>query len=159
MTGPRWLRFGTKALHEIAAIGYGGGLAACLVINRVANRASAAEFAAARRMFAAIAHYLLVPSMAVVVVSGLVALAATRAYQEAGWAWVKALLGLSVFEATLVIVGASGQQAELVAAFANPPALDALLRAERNSLWLLVAISAANVALAVWRPRLSVRIR
>lgn len=159
MTGRRWLRLGTKALHEIASIGFGGGLAACLVINLVADRASPAEFAAARHAFAAIAQYLLIPSMAVVVVSGLIALAATRSFQDAGWAWVKALLGLSVFEATLVIVGSSHKQAELAAAAADPAVLDALMRSERNTLWLLIALSVANVVLAVWRPRLTVKVR
>ncbi len=159
MSGPRWLRLGAKALHDIASIGFGGALAACLVINLVANRSSPVEFAAARNAFAAIAQYLLVPSMAVVVVSGLVALAATRAYLDAGWAWLKALLGLSVFEATLVIVGSSSKQAELVAAATDPTLLDALLRSERNTLWLLIVLSTANVVLAVWRPRLTVRVR
>jgi hypothetical protein len=158
MNGRRWWRLSLKALHEVAGIGYGGGLSACLVINLVANRASAAEFAAARHAFAAIAQYLLVPSMAVVVISGLIALASTRSYQDAGWAWVKALLGLSVFEATFVVVGSSGRQAELVAT-ADPAVLDALLRSERNTLWLLMALCVANVLLAVWRPRLTVQIR
>jgi hypothetical protein len=159
MNGPRWLRFGAKALHEVASIGFGGGLAACLVINLAANRASATEFAAARQVFAAIAQYLLVPSMGIVVVSGLISLAATRAYQESVWAWVKALLGLSVFEATLMLVGASHQQAELAAVATDPALLDALLRSERNTLGLLIALSVVNVVLAVWRPRLTVRVR
>jgi hypothetical protein len=159
MSGPRWLRLGAKALHEIASIGYGGGLAACLLINLMANRASPAEFAAARHAFAAIGKYLLIPSMAVVVVSGLVALAATRAYQDAGWAWVKALLGLTVFEATLMVVGSSSKQAELTAAATDATLLDALLRSERNTLWLLIVLSVVNVVLAVWRPRLTVKVR
>jgi hypothetical protein len=150
-----WLRLGAKTLHDMASIGFGGALAACLVINQVASRDTAAEFAAARLAYASIAQYLLVPSMFVVVVSGLIALAATQAYAAAGWAWVKALLGLSVFEATLVVVGSKERQAEIVAAFADPAALDTLLRSERNTLWLLIALSAANVVLAVWRPRLT----
>ena len=159
MSGRRWLRHGTKALHEIASIGFGGGLAACLVINLSADRASPAAFIAARHAYAAIAQYLLVPSMAVVVVSGLIALAATRAYIDAGWAWVKALLGLSVFEATLVIVGSGHKQVELAAAAADPALVDALLRSERNTLWLLIAVSVTNVVLAVWRPRLTWKVR
>jgi uncharacterized membrane protein len=159
MTGRRWLRLGAKALHEIASIGFGGGMAACLVINLVASRASSAEFAAARHAFAAIAQYVLLPSMAVVVLSGLIALAATRGYRDAGWAWLKALLGLSVFEATLLIVSSSRRQAELASAAGDPTLLDTLLRAERNTLWLLIALSVANVVLAVWRPRLTAEIR
>lgn len=159
MNDRRWLRLGTKALHEIASIGFGGGLAACLVINLMANRASPAAFAAARQAFAAIAQFLLIPSMAVLVLSGLIALVATRAYQDAGWAWVKALLGLSVFEATLLIVGSGRKQAELAVAAADPALLDTLLRSERNTLWLLIGLSVVNVLLAVWRPRLTVKVR
>lgn len=151
----RGWRLGAKTLHDLASITFGGALLACLVINQAASRETAAEFAAARLVFGAIAQYLLVPSMFVVVLSGLLALAATQAYTGAGWAWVKALLGLSVFEATLVVVGSKQKQAETVAAYADPALLDILLRAERNTLWLLVVLCLVNVVLAVWRPRLT----
>ena len=157
MSRQRLLRLGAKALHEIASIGFGGGLAACLVINQVANRASPAEFAAARHAFSAIAQYVLLPWMAIVVMSGLIALMATRAYMDASWAWLKALLGLSVFEATLMIVGS--KQAEVMAAAADPALLDELLRSERNTIWLLIVLTSANVVLAVWRPRLTVTVK
>ena len=159
MNGRRWLRLGAKAVHDIAAIGFGGGIAACLVINSVANRASASEFASARQAFAAIAQYVLIPSMAVVVVSGLIAMAATRGYQDAGWAWVKAILGLSVFLATVRVVGSDSKQADLAAAATDPTLLDAMLRSERNMLWLLIALCVVNVVLAVWRPRMMIKIR
>lgn len=159
VSGRRWVRLGAKALHDVASIGFGGGLAACLVINLWANRAAAAEFTAARQLFAVIAQYVLIPSMAVVVLSGLLAMAATRAYQDAGWAWVKALLGISVFEATLLVVGSGQRHAEFVAAVADPAALDALLRSERITLWLLVALCIVNVVLAVWRPKLTIKVR
>lgn len=157
MNRRRGFRVGSKVLHEVASIGFGGALAACLVINLTADRASAAEFAAARQTFAAIAQYVLIPSMFVVVLSGLIALAATQAYANAGWAWIKALLGLSVFEATLLIVGSSRKQAELAAAAAAADAnlIDALLRSERITIALLIVLSLVNVVLAVWRPRLS----
>ena len=153
MNRQRWLRHSAKALHEIAAIGFGGGLVACLVINLLANRASAAEFAAARHLFAAISQDILLPSMAIVVLSGMIALVSTRAYMDATWAWFKALLGLSVFEATLAIVGSSRRQAELLAAAPDPAVLDTLLRSERNTIGLLIVLVLANVVLAVWRPR------
>ncbi len=158
MTGRAWWRRGLKALHEIAAIGVGGGLVACLVIGVTANAALPVEFAAARQSVAAIARYVLVPSLAGVLVTGMLAIAATRAFHDAGWAWVKALLGLSVFEATLVTVGASVRQAELAAA-ADPGLLASMIHSERNTLLLLLALIVANVILAVWRPRLTVKIR
>lgn len=160
MSGRRWLRVGAKVLHEIASIGSGGALAACLVINLLADRAAPAGFAAARNAIAAIAQYLLVPSMVVVVLSGLAALAATRGYADAGWAWLKALLGLAVFQATLHFAGSSRAQAEAWAAgTADAAMLDAVLRSERRMLWVLITLSAANVVLAVWRPRLTVKVR
>lgn len=159
MNGRRWWRRSLKALHEIAAIGVGGGLAACLVVGLTANAASPSEFAAARQAIAAIARYVLLPSLAVVLVTGLLAIAANRAYHDAGWAWVKALLGLGVFEATLVTVGASSRQAELAVATADASLLASLLHSERNTLWLLLGLSVANVVLAVWRPKLMVKIR
>ena len=159
MNGRQWLRLGAKAVHDIAAIAFGGGLAACLVINLAANRVSVAEFAAARHVFTAIAQYVLIPSMAVVVVSGLIAMAATRGYQDAGWAWVKAILGVSVFVATVRLVGASTQHAELATVVAEPSLLDAMLRSERNMLCVLIVLCVVNVLLAVFRPRMMIEIR
>lgn len=159
MTGRAWWRRGLKILHEIAAIGVGGGLAACLVVGLLADPATPAQFAAARQAIAAIARYLLVPSLAVVLVTGLLAIAATRGYHDAGWAWVKALLGLSVFEATLVTVAATSRQAELAAAGSDPTLLASLLQSERTTLWLLLGLTVANVVLAVWRPRLTWKVR
>lgn len=144
MSGRGWWRRSLKALHDIAAIGVGGGLAACLFIGLTANAASPAEFAAARQAIAAVARYLLVPSLAVVLVTGLLAIAATRALHDAGWAWVKALLGLSLFEATLVTVGAGSRQAKVAAAAADPGLPASLLHSERNTL-LLLGISVANL--------------
>ena len=135
----RGFRLGAKTLHDVASITFGGALAACLVINQVASRESVAEFAAARQTLAVIAQYLLVPSMGVVVLSG--------------------LLALAVFEATLVLVGSKEEQAAIVSAFADPDLLDSLLRSERNTLWLLVVLCIINVVLAVWRPRLSPKAR
>lgn len=139
-------------------MGFGGGLAVCLLINLTATRDSPGEFIAARHVYASIAQYVVIPSMVVVVASGLIALAATRGFMDSGWAWVKALLGLSVFEATLVIVGSSRRDVELALAASDLAGLDALLRSERNTLLLLIAVTVVNVVLAVWRPRLTYRV-
>lgn len=140
-------------------MGFGGGLASCLLINLTARSDSPSEFMAARHAYASIAQYVMIPSMVVVVVSGLVALASTRGFMDSGWAWVKALLGLSVFEATLVIVGSSRNAVELALAASDSDALDAFLRSERNTLILLIAVTVANVVLAVWRPSLRYKVR
>ena len=135
-------------------MGFGGGLATCLLINLTARRDPPEAFVAARHVYTSIAQYIVIPSMVVVVTSGLIALAATRGFMDSGWAWLKALLGLSVFEATLVIVGSGRHDVERALAAADSTVLDALLRSERNTLMLLIAVTAVNVVLAVWRPRL-----
>lgn len=155
---PHWRR-ALKALHEIATIGVGGGLVTCLIIGMAVEPSSAAEFTTSRQIIAAIAKYLLLPSMGLVLVSGLLSIAATRGYHNAGWAWLKLLLGISVFEATLLTIGASTQLAELTAAQADPDLLASLLRSERNTLWILIGLCIVNVVLAVWRPSLLYKVR
>ena len=80
------LRLGAKAPRDIASISFGAGLAACLVINLTANRASPSPsgLATAHQAFSAIAQYVLIASMDIVVVIGLIAMMATRGYQDAG---------------------------------------------------------------------------
>ena len=86
MNGRGWFRRSMKAAHEIAAIGSGGGLAACLTINFTASHASAADYLVARQVIAAIARFVLLPSLALVLITGLLAIAATRGFHDAGWA-------------------------------------------------------------------------
>ncbi len=148
-----------KFLHELGAIGVTGGFAVCLVLVATAPSNSLIGFAAVRAGIAAIAKWLLVPSLALVLISGLLAIAINRAYHDAGWAWIKALLGISMFEGTLLTVGASARRAaELSAAAAggqdHAAELMQVLRTEWNSTWFLLTLSILNVVLAIWRPRL-----
>ena len=136
-----------KVLHEIGSVGVLGAFATCLVLIAAApSPHELLAYAAARQGIAAIAKWLLVPSLALVLISGLLAMVANDGYMEAGWAWIKALLGLSMFEGSLVTVSASARHAAQLAE---------VLRTERGGLWLLMVIAIANIVLAVWRPRIS----
>jgi len=148
-----------KWLHEIGAIGTLGSFAACLVLLATAPTTSPVAFAAVMQGIAAIAKWLLVPSLAIVLLSGLLAIAATEAYMNAAWAWVKALLGIGVFEGTLLTVGSSAQHAAELSTLAvlgsgDPAQLAQMLRTEWGGLWIQTALALANIVLAVWRPRL-----
>ena len=157
----RWL----KALHEIAAIGVAGTLAACLVLVATSPGDSPVAYAAVRSAIDALVKWLLVPSLALVLVSGLLAIAFNRAYHDAGWAWLNALTGITIFEGTLLTIAASARRAaEMSAAAASgappePGQLAAVLRTEWGGLWMILAVALANVALAIWRPRLWPRAR
>ncbi len=150
-----------KVLHEIGGVGVLGAFAVCLILIATAPPPSALlGYAASRQAIAAISRFLLVPSLALVLISGLVAMIANPHYLEAGWAWIKALLGLSMFEGSLVTVAGTARQAAELSALAaaghgDPAQLAQVLHAEWGGLWLLLVLSLANIVLAVWRPRMS----
>jgi uncharacterized membrane protein len=152
-----------KALHTLGAIGFMGGLAAILVL--VANTAvePTASFAAVRNGIALINKWLLTPSLLIVLVSGLLAIAATNAYKDAGWAWMKALLGVVTFEGTLITIVGTGRKAAEQATAAAAGQADAmtqvteLLRTEWGAAWMMLFLGLVNIVLAIWRPRFTRR--
>lgn len=152
-----------KLLHEVGAVGVMGALAAYIVLVITAPQDSLVEYAAVRRGIAALTQYLLLPSLVLVLVSGLLAIAATRAYMDAGWPWLKALSTVAMFEGTLLTVNASARKAAEISALAarrgdsDPALLESILRTEWIGLWTILALSFANILVAVWRPRLTRR--
>ena len=58
-----------KILHEIGAIGVVGSFAACIVLAAKAPPLPLIAYAAARQQIAVIAQWLLVPSLAMVLIS------------------------------------------------------------------------------------------
>jgi len=152
------LRRSLKILHEIGAIGVTGSFAACIVLIAKAPRSPVA-YAAVRQGVANIAQLLLLPSLGIVLISGLLAIAADNLYKNAAWAWIKALLGISVFEGTLITINAGAKRAAELSALAaagqgDPAQLAEVLHSEWGGLWLLMVLSIVNIVLAVWRPRI-----
>jgi uncharacterized membrane protein len=148
-----------KILHEVGAVGVMGALAACIVLIVTAPRHSMAEYAAVRHGIVAITQWLLLPSLAVTLISGLLAIAANEGYINAGWPWLKAVTGISMFEGSLLTISASSRQAADLSAMAaagqgDPGLLDQVLRTEWRGLWIILAVSFINIVLGVWRPRL-----
>jgi hypothetical protein len=113
-----------------------------------------------RAAMGGIATWIFLPSLALTLVAGLLAMGVNRAYQSAGWAWAKLASGILVFEwGFAAIQGPMQQEAEMsalaLAGEVDPATLGASLGAERNSLWVLLAVAAVNVILGIWRPRLT----
>jgi hypothetical protein len=146
-----------KLLHELGSIGTLGAVTVCLLLLRIHHGDSGPDATQAGADVFAVVRYVLMPSFVAVLLSGLLAIAATPAYMNAGWAWFKALLGLSLFEASLSLSGTAREAAQLsVRAATDAAALTQLaqsIRTETGVLWVLFGISLANVVFGIWRPR------
>lgn len=157
-----FIRRSLKFLHTLTAIGLSGGLAAYMMVLAYGPAPQSLEqYAAMREALAVVSKWLLMPSMVGVLITGLLAMAAHYPYMEAPWVWVKAVSGILVFEATLGAIDAPAQRAARVTAQALNGELDVsqvatLVHNEWGAWWMVLALSGANVALAIWRPRFKV---
>jgi hypothetical protein len=148
-----------KFLHTMGAIGLMGAMASLLVlVSMTPPPTSLATYASIRGIMGVIATWILFPSLGVMLIAGLLAMAFSRVYQNAGWAWMKAATGILMFEGCLVgVVGPIQQEAEQSAKALigeiDPTTLAQSLGGERNVLWMLLAVSTANVIVGIWRPR------
>ncbi len=137
-----------------------GALTALAVVAILAPTSSgAAIYVPLIAVMAKIAAWIIGPSMVLTVISGLLSMAATAAFQDAGWVWAKAATGILILEGGLHVMGPIQDEAKrtagALAASADPASVALLLSSEINTAWVLLAVSAANIALGVWRPRFS----
>lgn len=156
-----------KFLHSVGSIGFCGGLLGLLVLHAMLPDPDQLErFATLRGAMGAVSKWIVFPSMGLVVVSGLLAMAATPAFHNAGWVWAKLATGILVFEGSLIYILGPMERAAVQARTAlegvtagsvapDGAELSAALGAEWGSFWVLFAVGILNVALAIWRPRFS----
>jgi len=149
-----------KLLHTLGGVGLTGALVVHLMLlAELPGAQTLGEQAVLREAAASVARWLLLPSLTLVLACGLLALAVHPPFREARWVWAKALLGLSVFEGTLVSVqGPAVRNAELTAhALAgeiDAARLATALHDEWGALCVILTIAVANIVLGVWRPSL-----
>ena len=148
----------------MGAVGLLGAMACLLVLLSAAPPTTAlAGYAAVRGAMGAIATWVFLPSLGLSLIAGLLAIAVNRAFHDAGWAWIKLVSGVLLFEGGLQgVQGPMKDEAERSAAALaghGDPATLAVslgqsLGTERATLWVLLAVATANVVLGIWRPRL-----
>ncbi len=147
-----------KILHLLGSIGLTGGLASYMILLATAPDDSMADYAIVRSNIEAISGWLLVPSLAIALMSGLLAMAVYSPFQNAGWVWAKAILGLPMFEGTLATIDSTAQSAAALSAQAaagdvDPALISEMFAREWWALWIIMALSIAQTVLGVWRPR------
>ena len=149
-----------KFLHTLGAAGLMGGMGALAVVMMLEPASlGAVGYITLTGAMMKIAAWIIAPSMVLTVIAGLLAIAATPAFHDAGWVWAKAATGILILEGGLHVLGpiqeAARRSAATLAVSPEPAIVARLLTAEKNTLWLLLAVSVANIALGVWRPRLA----
>jgi hypothetical protein len=148
-----------KFLHTMGGIGLTGALIVqLLMLQNMPETSDLVAYATARQQMGLVAKWLLFPSLAAVLVSGLLSMAWTDAFHGAGWVWMKLALGVSVFEGTLVAIQGPARReaeraAEALAGNFDPSLLGATASSEYKSTLVILAVAVINVVLAVWRPR------
>lgn len=148
-----------KLAHEVGGVGLMGAVLTQMILSYGAEGLPPVEYATMRYAIVLVSEWLLLPSLLVVLMSGLFAMAIHHPFHNAGWVWAKAATTVLVFEGTLVAVQGPARTAAEVAAeiAAGDPSsaalMDDILRHERGGLWVVLVLSLFNIALAVWRPR------
>ena len=148
-----------KFLHTLGAVGFMGAVACLLVLARLAPPTSALnDYALLRGTMAEIAAWVVLPSFILTLIPGLLSMAVTPAFLNAGWPWVKAATGIIVFAGGLHALAPIQDEARLsaqaLAGKLDPATLTGISAGEMGTLWLLLAVSLLNIALGIWRPRL-----
>lgn len=146
-----------KILHTTGAIGLMGGYGAYLVMVASAPT-EPAQYAGLRHGIDFVCRWMVLPSLPLVLVSGLLAIAAHQAFIDQTWVWVKAVTGVSIFEATLNTINSHAKAAAEFARLAAEGKGDAAgmaeaIRGEWATLWVLMGLGIFNVVIGVWRPR------
>ncbi len=147
-----------KVLHSLAACGLIGGLGCYMILLAMAPQDTPAAYADLRQSIAAIGTYVLLPSVAIALVSGFVAMATHHPFLNKGWALIKAAMGIFMLKGVLTVIGAKADYAAVVSrkiasGESAPEVLEAALAQEWLALGVVMALSVANVVLGVWRPR------
>ncbi|MEM9694642.1 MAG: hypothetical protein AAGA56_18990 [Myxococcota bacterium] len=147
-----------KFLHELSTVGIMGAAATQLILSHLAVGRPASEFYVLRLAILRVSELVLLPSMLVVLASGLLAMIAHPPFTKRLWALAKLFMTLLVLETTLVAVQGPAQTAHAIArewAAGDASRLHLLGYVqghERGGCKVLLFLSAVNIALAIWRP-------
>lgn len=156
------MRKSLKFVHTVAtAVLVGALLLQLAIAYRYAGLAPAdAATIEARQLMADVARWVTTPSMAVVVLTGLLLMSLNATFMSAGWVWAKALIGLLLVKGVITLVDPAARELALLAAqgASNAEAMAELarfVRMERGGAWVALLLCLTAIAFGIWRPRLA----
>ena len=147
-----------KLLHYASLAGLGGGIVVILVLLDTIDATSPAAVASMHTAIALVCGGLVVPSLIVLLLTGMLLVVARPQLINARWVWAKAFVGLIVAATLLAgfqpLVNALASMASTGALGTPPGPLADTVETERWAAYLTLANVVAAMAIAVWRPRL-----
>jgi hypothetical protein len=152
-----------KLLHTLGSIGMAGGIAAIMLLLATGpDPAASTEYLALREGVFTISHSLVLPSMAMIFLSGVLAMAVHFPFQNALWVWLKLGAGFLIFESMLATLDAPARRAvestrRAMDGGLSEPELMAAIVNHWGAWWVILTLAALNVVLAIWRPRFKAR--
>lgn len=153
------LRRFLKLVHTLGSIGMAGGIAAFMLLaSSSPEPAATPEYLAIREGLYTISRTLVLPSMALIFLSGVLSMAAHFPFQNALWVWLKLAAGFLIFESMLATLDAPARRAvEATTAAMNgdmePAQLAGSIENFWGAWWAILVLAGLNVVLAIWRPR------
>ena len=158
------MRKALKFCHTLGGVGLLGTLITLIIVLALLPDPlqDIHGYAALTELIDRLARWVLLPSLALTLVSGLLSIGAVTAFHSAGWAWLKLATGIVMFEGTLLAVqGPIQREAKLTRQFLNGDLESSALAGSFDtisySIVVLGSVAVANVVLGIWRPRLGRR--
>lgn len=141
----------------------GGATVAIVVMSNLPDAHTQPEvFLSYRQLLRQVAYWILLPAMGTTIVSGLLAIAVHRPFHGARWAWLKAIMVVWILEGVLGgLLGPADRGLRLaeksIVTQSDLVELNKVAEQEWGVAWLIIIIAIVNIALGVWRPRLTRR--
>ena len=147
-----------KRLHYASLVGLAGGIVVSLVLADTNDATSPSAAASMHAAIALICSALIVPSMVVMLLTGMLLVVAQPRLIGARWVWAKAVLGVVTGAVTLralqpAVIAAASMSATGALGEAAPGPLANVVAIESAAAWWTLGLVLVALVVAVWRPR------
>jgi hypothetical protein len=151
-----------KLMHYAGLVGLAGGVLIALVLADTVDATSPGRSATVHAAVAHVGATVIVPSMVIVLLSGMLLVVARPQLIGARWVWLKAVLGLILGGVVLLALQPALRAAAAMAADGAlgeraMGSLAAVVGAEVRAATITLVLVVAAAVVAIWRPRLGRR--
>lgn len=147
-----------KLLHYASLVGLAGGIVVSLVLADTVDATSPSATASMHAAIALVCGALIVPSMVVMLLTGMLLVVARPHLIGARWVWAKAVLGIVTGAVILLalqpaVIAAASMAATGALGEAAPGPLANVVAIEYAAAWWTLGLVLVAMVVAVWRPR------